>query len=92
MNIDWKRIKTFIKFHLGMKCVVQYGDKYVVTKLDFIIGRLVLDTFHRKGEGGYFWPEMYKEQWSLFKTEEDAIKALENHCQILSKPRTKFKV
>lgn len=92
MNINWKRIKTFIKFHLGMKCVVQYGDKWVVThKAGFMI-REFLDTGWEESKGGFWWMKGWEKNWSLFNTEEDAINALEKHSQIISKPQPKFKI
>lgn len=90
MNIDWKRIKTFIKFHLGMKCVVQYGDKWVVTCRKALFIRCVLGSLWSDNPRGNWWPQEYMKNWSIFSKEEYAIEALQNDKKALAF-KVKFK-
>lgn len=88
MKIDWKRIKTIIKFHLGMKCVVQYGDKWVVTCREILYSRCVLGSLWSDKPKGNWWPKEYMKHWDVFSTKEEAIQALQKHkkaCKMQAK-------
>lgn len=77
IKIDWKRVKTVIKFHLGMKCVVQYGDKWVVTLREVFIRSVY-------GRDQFKWVAMcqghrdlYSKHWAKFDSQQEAQDFLE---------------
>lgn len=62
-----------IKFWLGLKCVVQVGDKWVITHRELGLIRSVL------GPDGYSWPTGSVKFWDNFKyyrSREEAEEAL----------------
>lgn len=79
MFINWKRVKNWLKFHLGMECVARYGDKWVVTRKFIFIVRDCLELSKDKHKGGYWWTNDYSHNWSLFNTQEEALEKLQWH-------------
>lgn len=61
-----------IKFWLGLKCVVQMGDKWVITHREFGIVRSVLDS------SGHSWPagHGFLNNMKHYNTREEAEQAL----------------
>lgn len=77
MNINWKCVKNWLKFHLGMKCVARYGDKWVVTLREVFIRSVY-------GADQFKWiamcqehRDLYSKHWAKFDSEQEAQAFLE---------------
>lgn len=75
MNINWKRVKNWLKFHLGMKCVARYGSYYIVTKR-------VVGLRQVRGNDDWWWyaylgDTRFSHRWEKFLTEEKAMATLD---------------